>query len=115
MANPLRCATLAFVNHLPRMYLPQDLPEAALTAAEEITLRDLLESPSHQAWLLSALGNAAKFSNDFKGAESHLDEYLQFKAHKVFAEVPYEQRMASFQATNTLIRNHKISSTNAHR
>ena len=97
------------------MYLPQDLPEAALTAAEEITLRDLLESPSHQAWLLSALGNAAKFSNDFKGAESHLDEYLQFKAHKVFAEVPYEQRMASFQATNTLIRNHKISSNNANR
>ena len=97
------------------MYLPQDLPEAALAAAEEITLRDLLESPSHQAWLLSALGNAAKFSNDFKGAESHLDEYLQFKTHKVFAEVPYEQRMASFLATNTLIKNHKLSANNANR
>ena len=100
---------------LTPMYLAQELAPEVLEAAEKITLRDLLESPAYQAWLMSALGNAHRFRLQFKGSDSHLDEYTQFRADRVFSAITSEQKQLSYEATNEIIRNNKQDRVNANR
>ena len=89
------------------MYSTETLSSAALKDAEDITLRELLESPTFQAWAVSALGNAGRFRHQFKGTDSHLDEYLQFKIQRVINQVTHEQKMELYQATNEIIKANK--------
>ena len=105
-AGPLTTTTL---------YRAPELAPEVLEAAEKITLRDLLESPAYQAWLMSALGNAHRFRLQFKGSDSHLDEYTQFRTDRVFSAITSEQKQLSYEATNEIIRNNKQDRINAHR
>ena len=97
------------------MYLAQELSPEVLEAAEKITLRDLLESPAYQAWLMSALGNAHRFRLKFEGSDSHIDEYIQLRADRVFSAITSEQKQLSYEATNEIIRNNKQDRVNANR
>ena len=89
------------------MYSTETLSSAALKDAEDITLRELLESPTFQAWAVSAIGNASRFRHQFKGTDSHLDEYLQFKIQRVINQVTHEQKVGLYQATNEIIKANK--------
>ena len=89
------------------MYSPQTLTASALKDAEDVTMRELLESPTFQAWLVSAFGNANRFRHQFEGSESHLDEYLQFRVQRVINQITYAQKTALYQATNEIIKTNK--------
>ena len=89
------------------MYLKQDFAPEILEAAEDITLRDLLESPAYQSWLMSALSNGSRFRLQFKGADSQFDEYTQFRVDRVLAAIPSEQKQLCYSATNEIIRTNK--------
>ena len=89
------------------MYLKQDFAPEILEAAENITLRDLLESPAYQSWLMSALSNGSRFRLQFKDADSHYDEFTQFRVDRVLAAIPSEQKQLCFNATNEIIKSNK--------
>ena len=89
------------------MYLKQTITPEVLEAAEEINLRDLLDSPAYQSWLISALTNGSRFRLLFKDADSHLDEYTQFCVDRVLSAIPSEQKQLCFSATNEIIRSNK--------
>ena len=89
------------------MYLKQDFSPEILEAAENISLRDLLDSPAYQSWLMSALSNGSRFRLQFKGADSQFDEYTQFRVDRVLAAIPSEQKQLCFNATNEIIRSNK--------
>ena len=69
-------------------------------------MRELLESPTFQAWLVSAR-QRKPFQTQFEGSESHLDEYLQFRVQRVINQLTYEQKMSLYQATNEIIKANK--------
>ena len=89
------------------MYLKQPIAPEVLEAAEKITLRDLIDSPAYQSWLMSALSNGSRFRLQFKDADSHLDEYTQFRVDRVLSAIPSEQKQACFDTTNLIIKNNK--------
>ena len=89
------------------MYLKQDFSPEILEAAENISLRDLLDSPAYQSWLMSALSNGSRFRLQFKGADSQFDEYTQFLVDRVLSAIPSEQKQLCFNATNEIIRSNK--------
>ena len=89
------------------MYLKQDFAPEILEAAEDINLRDLLESPAYQSWLMSALSNGSRFRLQFKGADSQFDEYTQFRVDRVLAAIPSEQKQICYNTTNEIIRANK--------
>ena len=89
------------------MYLKQTITPEVLEAAEEINLRDLLDSPAYQSWLISALTNGSRFRLLFKDADSHLDEYTQFCVDRVLSAIPSELKQLCYSATNEIIRTNK--------
>ena len=89
------------------MYLIQTFAPEILEAAEKVSLRELLESPAYQSWVISALSNGSRFRLQFKGADSHLDEYTQFRVDRVLSAIPSEQKQECFEIANTIIKNHK--------
>jgi hypothetical protein len=88
-------------------YKPVDLPEQMLKDAESISLRELLESPSAQAWIVSALANCARHAHNFEGHDSHMDEYLQFRARKLVNQINHDDKMYLFTTTSDLIKQSK--------
>ena len=98
------------------MYLQEEFSEKALKEAETITLRDLLESPTFQSWIVSAMGNALRFRDQFKGSDSHIDEYTQFKVQRVTSEISHAQKLGLYQTTNNIIKQNKAQQlSNANR
>ena len=89
------------------MYLKQTIAPEILEAAEKVSLRDLLDSPAYQSWLMSALSNGSRFRLQFKDADSHLDEYTQFRVDRVLSAIPSEQKQLCFNATNEIIKSNK--------
>ena len=89
------------------MYLKQDIAPEVLEAAEKVSLRDLLDSPAYQSWLMSALSNGSRFRFQFKGADSDFDTWIQFQVDRVMSAIPSEQKQECFDITNLVIKNHK--------
>ncbi len=88
---------------IPRLILPSD----CLTAAEQINLRDMLESASCQSWVVSALGNQERFINCFAGTDTQSEEFLQYRLHAVNYRIPFAIRQRLYRTTSTLIANTK--------
>ena len=86
------------------VYKKIEIKEHILEQAEKITLRDLLDSPAAQAWIVSALGNIARFRTKFEGHDTERDEYLQFLLSKVGQQMGYEERSDCYHATGAIIR-----------
>ena len=89
------------------MYLKQPIAPEVLEAAEKITLRDLIDSPAYQSWLMSALSNGSRFRFQFKDTDTDFDTWIQFQVDRVMAAIPSEQKQECFEITNTIIKNHK--------
>ena len=83
------------------------LSERVLKAAEEITLRDLLDSPTAQCWIVSALGNQLRFAHLFEGSDTHMEEYLQFALNRAYMHIDKDEKQQLFEVTNTLIKSSK--------
>ena len=86
------------------MYKKIEIEEHILEQAEKITLRDLLDSPAAQAWVVSALGNIARFRTQFEGHDTERDEYLQFLISKVGQQMGYQDRSDCYHTTGAIIR-----------
>ena len=89
------------------MYLKQSFSPEILEAAEKISLRDLIESPAYQSWLMSALSNGSRFRFQFKDTDTDFDAWIQFQVDRVMSAIPSEQKQECFEITNTIIKNHK--------
>ena len=85
------------------------IPEKVLKAAENITLRDLLESPSLGCWQLSALNNGVRSAHLVEALQDDNDQYLQFRVNQMIMATPYNIRRECFDETARLYRERKES------
>ena len=89
------------------MYLKQTIAPEILEAAEKISLRDLLDSPAYQSWLVSALSNGSRFRLQFKDTDADFDTWVQFQVDRVMSAIASEQKQECFETTNEIIKNNK--------
>lgn len=86
------------------MYKRIDFGEHILKQAEQLTLRDLLDSPTAQIWTVSALGNTARFRALFEGHDTDCDKYIQLLITKLGEQMGYKTRSACYQLAGRIIR-----------
>jgi hypothetical protein len=82
-------------------------PDKVLDASEKILLRDLFESPTFSAWLVSAISNGLSTAELTGAPADDDDQYLQFRLHQMLRAIPYETRRECFAVTGKLIRARK--------
>lgn len=82
-------------------------PDNVLAAAEQVQLRDLLDSPTFLPWIVSALSNALNVAYDLGNLTSEDDQFLQFKLKQLVRAIPYETRRECFSETARMIRERK--------
>ena len=86
----------------------------ALKDAEDVTMRELLESPTFRLGWSQPLVTQTVSDISLR-FESHLDEYLQFRVQRVINQITYAQKTALYQATNDIIKTNKAEQrANAH-
>jgi len=89
--------------------MPYDIsiPDSALSVADRLTLKDLLDSPSFQCFVVSALGNGIQNAHKFGEVMDEKDEFLQFRMHQIMNAIPYETRRACFDEVGRIFRERK--------
>ena len=89
--------------------MPKDIsiPESVLDKARHFTLKDLLESPSFQCFIVSAIGNGNRNTSQFVDVMDEADEYLQWRLYKLMGAIPYETRRACFDEVGRIFRERK--------
>lgn len=80
------------------------IPDSVLTSAERLSLKDLLDSPSFQCFLVSALGNSIQNFHKFSDVTDERDEFLMFRLDQLFKSIPYDTRRACFDEVGRLYR-----------
>jgi hypothetical protein len=85
------------------------IPENVLKAAEQIQLRDLLDSPTFQPWIVSALSNSTHNGNEPGNLTDEDDQFLQFRVRQMMRAIPYEIRRDCFAETGRIIRERKAA------
>ncbi len=80
------------------------IPDNVLANAERLSLRDLLDSPAFQSFLVSAIGNGLQNSHKFADVTDERDEFLMFRLDQIFKSIPYETRRACFDEVTRLYR-----------
>lgn len=87
------------------MYQKIELPRRILDAADKVTLADLLDCPSAQVWFISALGNIARFKDNFEPSpDDERDAMLEFALQKLQMQIPAGLRHRAYATTCELIR-----------
>ena len=82
-----------------------DFPAEVLAAAEKITLKDLIDTPFSQAWIVSAISNAQHFSDEFPIERN--DEQLLTSLVLLVKRMPRRDRQTLFQQTTHLLRKNR--------
>ena len=80
------------------------IPDSVLSAAERLSLKDLLDSPAFQLYLVSAIGNSLQTFHKFMEVTDERDEFLMFRLDQIFKGIPYETRRACFDEVGRLYR-----------
>ena len=80
-----------------------EFSERSLKSAEEIDLRDLLDDPITQRWIVSALGNIVRFDDHFKHSKSPQAELLRMRIYKVFSELNHAHKGECYSTTCKII------------
>ena len=75
-----------------------EFPPEILERADSITVKELLDSPISQCWLISALTNASRAKFYHSQDMTPADEVLEFKINKLLDLIPYEERKQLFVA-----------------
>ena len=86
--------------------MPYDItiPDKVLTAADRLTLKDLLDSPAFSIYLVSAIGNSLQTFHKFMEVIDERDEFLMFRLDQIFKGIPYETRRSCFDEVGRLYR-----------
>jgi len=86
--------------------MPYDItiPDKVLNAADRLTLKDLLDSPAFNLYLVSAIGNSLQTYHKFMEVIDERDEFLMFRLDQIFKGIPYETRRACFDEVGRLYR-----------
>jgi len=86
--------------------MPYDItiPDKVLNAADRLTLKDLLDSPAFNIYLVSAIGNSLQTYHKFMEVIDERDEFLTFRLDQIFKGIPYETRRACFDEVGRLYR-----------
>lgn len=89
--------------------MPHDItfPDEVLEIADQFTLKDLLECPAFQAFLVSAVGNGVRSFNSFLDVVDDRDELLMYRLQKFMYAIPYDVRNACFAKVGALLRERK--------
>ena len=82
-----------------------DFPAEVLAAAEKITLKDLIDTPFNQAWIVSAISNAQHFAVEFP-IEGN-DDKLLFELFTLVRKMPRRDRQTLFGQTTHLLRKNR--------
>lgn len=80
------------------------IPDQVLDSAARLSLKDLLDSPSFQIFLVSAMGNGLQNFHKFMDVVDERDEFLMFRLDQLFKSIPYETRKACFDEVGRLYR-----------
>ena len=75
-----------------------EFPDSILERANTITLKELLDSPISQCWIISALTNASRHHIFHPEDMTPQDEVLGFKLTKLLEQIPHEERRELFGA-----------------
>lgn len=83
------------------------LPDKLLSDLENITLSDLLKSPSFRPFVLSALGNGVSITQDSLDLNDKDEMFFKFTIDQVIKRIPEDDRRDYFYESGRLIREHK--------
>ena len=87
--------------------LNYEFPEHILAKAEGITLRDLLDNPATQCWLISAISNASTYAPAFMDEMQPKDSHLMMLIQALCDSIPMHERQALFRTTSEFIRSRR--------
>jgi hypothetical protein len=82
----------------------QQIPDNVLNAAENIQLRDLLQSPTFRPWIVSGINNAVRSAFMTEDEADEDDQYLQFKLNQMMRAIPFDIRREYFGETARMVR-----------
>ena len=82
-------------------------PEQLLETADKFTVRDLLECPAFQPFLVSAISNGVRHFDLVNEPMDDRDELLMFKLDKLVRSIPSDVRAACYDKAGALIRESK--------
>ena len=91
------------------------IPEPVLSAAERLSLKDLLDSPAFNIYLVSAIGNSLQTFHKFAEVVDERDEFLMFRLDQILKSIPYETRRACFDEVGRLYREKREERQNFNR
>jgi hypothetical protein len=80
------------------------IPDNVLVNAERLSLRDLLDSPPFQAFMVSAISNSLQSMEKFADVSDERDEFLMFRLNQILRSIPYDIRRACFDEVTRLHR-----------
>ena len=86
------------------MNKPITFSKEILKAAKDITLADLLRSPSFQHWIISALHNGVRFGEQDADPRLKVDQLLQLQVYQITRLIPSKDRVSAFRTTGEMIR-----------
>ena len=82
-----------------------DFPAEILSIAEKITLKDLIDTPFSQAWIVSAISNAQHFAVEWPIEGK--DDKLLFALFTLVRKMPRRDRQTLFHQTTHLLRKNR--------
>ena len=83
------------------------LPDKLLSDVKNITLEDLLRSPTFRPFVLSALGNGVSINQDCTDLNDKDEMFFKFTIDQVIKRIPEDDRRDYFYESGRLIREHK--------
>jgi hypothetical protein len=84
-----------------------DFSPEILDLAKEITLKDLLDAPFSQAWIVSAISNASHFATDEYPIEKP-DDKLLFSLFTIVRMMPRADRQKLYLQTTYLLKKNRL-------
>tara|TARA_Y100000004_G_C8671931_1_gene309630 strand:+ start:54 stop:392 length:339 start_codon:yes stop_codon:yes gene_type:complete len=90
------------------------LPDKLLSDVENITLSDLLRSPTFRPFVLSALGNGVSINQDCTDLNDKDEMFFKFTIDQVIKRIPEDDRRDYFYESGRLIREHKAQRDERH-
>ena len=90
------------------------LPDKLLSDIENITLSNLLRSPTFRTFVLSALGNGVSITQDVTDLKDRDEMFFKFTIDQIIKRIPEDDRRDYFSESSRLIREHKERRDNRH-
>ena len=83
-----------------------DFPDSILDLAGTITLKELLDAPFAQPWIISALANAAHFSRQQEEVVE-ADVVLAARVERLIRAMPREEKLVLYRQCGVMVQSPK--------